>query len=98
MITINRYKHIKRYKQIVLVFVRHGFGTLIDQLGILRHLKIKKKTIDNTVGDNSPNLTMGERLRLSLEELGPTFVKLGQIMSTRPDLLPQATGNLLRSL
>ena len=71
------------------MFVKHGFGTLIGQLGILRHLKIKKKTIDNVVEDNPPNLTMGERLRLSLEELGPTFIKLGQIMSTRPDLLPQ---------
>ncbi len=89
MITINRYKHIRRYRQIILVFIKHGFGTLIDQLGILKYLNIRKKSIKDTVEDNYVKLTVEERLRLSLEELGPTFIKLGQIISIRPDLLPQ---------
>ncbi|MFZ5975091.1 MAG: 2-polyprenylphenol 6-hydroxylase [Bacillota bacterium] len=90
MVVISRYRHIKRYRQIILVFARHGFGTLIDQLGIFDYLNIKiKKRFGKEKDENSnEKLSIGERLRLSLEELGPTFVKLGQIISTRPDILP----------
>lgn len=90
MVVFNRFRHIKRYRQIILVFVKHGFGTLIDQLGIFDYLNIKKR-IGRGNGENiNEKLSIGERLRLSLEELGPTFVKLGQIISTRPDILPHA--------
>lgn len=87
MVVINRYNHIKRYRQIILVFTKHGFGTLIDQLGIFNYLNIKKRLGKGDSEDNE-KLSIGERLRLSLEELGPTFIKLGQIISTRPDILP----------
>lgn len=86
--SINRYKHIKRYNDIVKIFIKHGFGTLLDQLGILKYLNIKKKTTDRE--DKEKQLSIGERLRLTLEELGPTFIKLGQIMSTRSDMIPQS--------
>jgi ubiquinone biosynthesis protein len=84
---INQIKHIKRYRQIIRVFIKHGFGTIVDNLGILRYLKIKRYLLK---GENScdEKLNIGERLRLALEELGPTFVKLGQIISTRQDILP----------
>ena len=90
LVVFNRYRHIKRYRQIILVFVKHGFGTLIDQLGIFDYLNIKiKKRFGKDKDENSnEKLSIGERLRLSLEELGPTFVKLGQIISTRSDILP----------
>lgn len=42
MVAINRYKHIKRYRQIILVFVKHGFGALIDQMGLFNYLNIKR--------------------------------------------------------
>lgn len=87
LMPISRYKHIKRYNEIVRVFVKHGFGTLLDQLGILKYLKIKKKSVNKD--DREKQLSIGERLRLVLEELGPTFIKLGQIMSTRSDLLSE---------
>ena len=90
MIFFNRFGHIKRYRQIILVFVKHGFGTLIDQLGIFDYLNIKKMIGRDNGEDINEKLSIGERLRLSLEELGPTFVKLGQIISTRPDILPHA--------
>lgn len=89
MIAINRYKHIKRYQEIILVFIKHGFGTFIDQMGILSYLNIRKRIVKHTVENKFTKLTVGQRLRLSLEELGPTFIKLGQIISTRSDLLPQ---------
>ncbi|ODM27470.1 2-octaprenylphenol hydroxylase [Clostridium sp. Bc-iso-3] len=85
---INKRVNIKRYKEIISVFAKHGFGLLFDQLGIFDYLKMGKK-ITSTEGDgDSSRLSMGERIRLSCEELGPTFVKIGQILSTRPDVIP----------
>jgi ubiquinone biosynthesis protein len=83
----NWYKKLNRSRHIVMVFANHGFGSLIDRLGIFKYLKMKNQSGDNTQSEIS-RLSVGERLRMSLEELGPTFIKLGQIMSTRPDLLP----------
>ncbi|MFZ5967453.1 MAG: 2-polyprenylphenol 6-hydroxylase [Bacillota bacterium] len=79
---------MNRYRQIILVFVKHGFGTLMDQLGIFDYINIKKRIEKDNDEGIKEKLSIGERLRLSLEELGPTFVKLGQIISTRPDILP----------
>ncbi len=66
--------------------MKHGFGLLLDQLGILHYLKTKKGISNTGVRYDSSRLSTGERLRLSLEELGPTFIKLGQILSTRSDI------------
>ena len=88
MMAVSKYRKFKRSKQIVTIFVNHGFGTLMDRLGILKYLKIDKQTKKYAESEIS-KLSVGERLRLSFEELGPTFIKLGQIMSTRPDLLPR---------
>lgn len=89
MIPINRNKNIKRLQHIIQVFVKHGFGTLIDQTGLLNHLNLGKKILQKVGKNESEKHTTGQRLRLALEELGPTFIKFGQIVSTRPDILPQ---------
>ncbi|WP_409226842.1 2-polyprenylphenol 6-hydroxylase [Gudongella sp. SC589] len=85
---VSKHRKFKRSTQIVKIFANHGFGALMDRLGILKYLKIKMQTKEFTEREIS-KLSIGERLRLSFEELGPTFIKLGQIMSTRPDLLPR---------
>lgn len=95
---INRLNSIGRYRQIITVFTKHGFGLLIDQLGIFRYLKIKKRISAAGVKADSSKLSTGQRLRLSLEELGPAFVKLGQILSTRPDILPPEIVEELKKL
>jgi ubiquinone biosynthesis protein len=77
---------VGRYRQIIAFFMKHGFGLLLDQLGILHYLKTKKGISNTGVRYDSSRLSTGERLRLSLEELGPTFIKLGQILSTRSDI------------
>jgi len=87
-VAINRLRKIGRLKQIVMVFANHGFGAVIDQLRIPQYFKLGKLTKNQPSGTGDSKLSVGERLRLTLEELGPTFIKLGQIMSTRPDLLP----------
>ncbi|HVP57706.1 MAG TPA: AarF/ABC1/UbiB kinase family protein [bacterium] len=68
-------RHVKRHRQVVHVLVRHGFGQLVD--------RARKRA-----REEPSRLTRPERVRLALEELGPTYVKLGQILSTRPDLIP----------
>jgi len=81
-----RYKHLKRYREIVQVLARHGFGNLIDQLELVPYLSLPRRLFRGVTP--GPPLTAPERMRLAIEELGPTFIKFGQIMSTRPDLIP----------
>ena len=88
MIT-NKYEHIKRFREIAFIFARYGFGQILDALGILKYLDLSRKDIKRHEPQKRNRLSLGERLRLCLEELGTTFIKLGQLLSTRPDLLPQ---------
>ncbi len=84
------YAYVKRYRQIVNVMVKHGFGYAIDRYGLhpLRSLREKIFGI-KPLSEQLLVLNEAERLRLALEELGPTFVKFGQILSTRHDLIPE---------
>ncbi|HEX2172839.1 MAG TPA: AarF/ABC1/UbiB kinase family protein [Dehalococcoidia bacterium] len=69
--------------------VRHGFGFLTEAFG-LAALVPTHWGIFGSHGDDVLRTTQPEHLRLALEELGPMAIKLGQILSTRPDLLPPA--------
>ena len=78
-----RYQHIRRYRQILEAFLRHGFGYLVQQLDLFYLLPWRRRLFK--VEGRQPSL--GKGLRQVFEELGPTFVKLGQMLSTRADLL-----------
>jgi ubiquinone biosynthesis protein len=80
--------HLKRYRHIMAVLVKYGFGEVADILA--RRLKIGAGAAELTdsTRPHPPPITLAQRLRLAMEELGPTFIKLGQLLSTRPDLLP----------
>lgn len=83
----NRIKHIKRYHQIIHVLVKHGLGYLVYRWG---WEEITPSSCRSEVCSCSREADeeLAVRLRQALTELGPTFVKFGQMMSTRPDLLP----------
>ncbi|MDF9297684.1 ABC1 kinase family protein [Geobacillus stearothermophilus] len=81
-----RVRHIGRYHEIAASLLRHGFGMIVDELGFSSFLSLPPRW--KAEQGKKEGKTVGERLRLVLEELGPTFVKLGQIASTRPDLIP----------
>lgn len=79
-------RNVGRLRQIIRVFAKYGFVDIVDRMNLTRFLSARLTALHEAQSDRS----IQERLRLSFEELGPTFVKLGQLLSTRSDLLPPA--------
>ncbi len=75
-------RDIARVREVATVLVRHGFGEVVGRLGLAQ-----KKESDAPQSGRS-QVSVAARVRLVLEDLGPSFVKLGQLASTRPDVLP----------
>jgi ubiquinone biosynthesis protein len=90
-----RKKHLKRYREIAQTFSRHGLGHLLQILDLTKYLPARQKKEEES---KRPRMSTAERLLLALEELGPTFIKLGQLLSTRADLLPPAYIQQLQKL
>jgi len=82
------YRHLQRYRQILTILFKYGFGDLVANLKIEQYLDIGLQMISQKRREKIETLSRAERARMALEELGPTFIKMGQILSTRPDLLP----------
>jgi len=86
--TIGAVRDLPRLHEISLVFVRHGLGDLVRRIGVATVLERAGQILHWGESAKSTQLEPQQRLRQALEELGPTFVKLGQMLSTREDLLP----------
>src|SRR5512140_3140298 len=81
-------RHLQRYSEIVSIFVRHGFGFLFNRTEPSPRAwfrvpwRLSQRDMPAQIDD------LAIHFRQALEEAGPTFIKFGQILSTRPDLLP----------
>jgi ubiquinone biosynthesis protein len=86
--TLGAMRDLPRLQEITTVFIRHGLGDLVRRLGVATVLERAGQMLHWTEGAASLRLEPAQRLRLAFEELGPTFIKLGQVLATRVDLLP----------
>lgn len=80
----NTLKNANRLRTIVGVFARHGFSNLAERIQLGRFLLERL-----TSTTNIEQMSVPERVRRSFEELGPAFVKFGQLLASRPDLVPE---------
>lgn len=84
---LSHVNHLPRYREVVNVLMKHGFGFIFDRF-TLRKFKYGKTKSNQQVDFRSPSAA--RHLREAFEELGAAFVKLGQLLSVRPDLLAPA--------
>lgn len=81
-------RNLGRTREIATVLFNHGFGDLVEQLRLRQYLQWGQRVLLRRKLEPKPGLTRAMRIRMSLESLGPTFIKFGQVASTRPDLIP----------
>jgi ubiquinone biosynthesis protein len=86
--TLGIMRELPRLHEIASVFIRHGLGDFVQRVGVAGLLERAGRIVHWSEAAESVKLDPAQRMRLALEELGPTFVKLGQVMATRVDLFP----------
>jgi ubiquinone biosynthesis protein len=93
-------KHIGRLSEIAQVMVKHGFGYFLEahKLSDLLPGRSAEDRLANVAAEHGAASARGQHLREVLDELGPTFVKFGQLLSTRPDVVPPDIVAELRAL
>lgn len=91
------YRNLKRYRQIVGILIKYGFAEAVGRMNLRAYLQLGKRFLRRSP-ETTTRLSAAERIRLVLEELGPTFIKLGQLVSTRSFLIPADFVNELTKL
>ena len=92
-------RRFRRMRQVLAVLIRHGFGDVAERIGVAAAWRRASHAVAfRRPRAEASTLSMGERLRKVFEELGPTYIKLGQVLANRPDLLPMEVVNELAKL
>ena len=82
-------RHIARYKEMLEVLIGVGLADVVSELGLEGLVTRGLHLIRRQPPAELMAMSRAQRLRRAMEELGPTYIKLGQVLSTRPDLIPQ---------
>jgi ubiquinone biosynthesis protein len=93
-----RLRTLRRVRQILTRLAYYGFAELAEAIGLRRRRIFPGAVQDLRPGRRVRRLPFGARLRMLFEELGPTFIKLGQVLSLRSDILPEEITEELRRL
>jgi ubiquinone biosynthesis protein len=91
-------QNARRYGEIIEVLARQGFQDIVAETGLDRWLEAGRRLILRSTPAPAAQRSRAERLREAMEELGPTFIKLGQVLSVRPDLIPEDWAEEFRKL
>jgi ubiquinone biosynthesis protein len=83
-----KFKSASRYNEILRVLLKYGFEDLVDYLEENKRYTFLQRLVPNSLRVNAAKFSKWEKMRLVCEELGPTFIKFGQILSNRPDVIP----------
>jgi ubiquinone biosynthesis protein len=94
----NNFRNFRRFREILRVLLKYGFEDVLDRVKINSSIHRGRRLFRRREERAFLHKSHAERLRLALEELGPTFIKLGQMLSTRYDLFSCETIDELRKL
>jgi len=86
--SLHAFQDLPRLRELVVILIRHGFGDVIRRAGVGTFLERAGELLSAGRDDTLAHLELPVRIRMALEAMGPTFVKLGQVLSTRVDLFP----------
>jgi ubiquinone biosynthesis protein len=81
------YRHLARYRQIITILFKYGVDDILGAFKIDKYIDVGRKLISRKQRELINNYSRPERVRMAFEDLGPTFIKLGQTLSMRPDFI-----------
>ncbi len=82
------YRHLNRYRQILGILIKYGLDNLVERLSSDQYIETMLKMVPSKRRERLETLSTAQRTRMAFEEMGPTFIKFGQILSTHPGFIP----------